>query len=142
MTDTKLIGLSRTLARLQRIPEGVKTAAFEELKKQADALAAKITQAVPVDTGALKASIRVEPGSRPLSLKVLAGGSRTKRNMRRGTSTEFDYARAVEFGHTTEAGGLTPGQPFFFPVYRWKKKALKRAVGAAGRKAAKKIFEG
>lgn len=157
MADAKMSGLERVKARLARIPQAVQDAAFVELTRQTNSLADKIRQTVPVDTGALKSTIRVTPGRRPLSLRIVAGGWATTDKIRTrvkdsdfltallsGTANAgaYDYARAVEFGHLSKNGSVVPARPYFFPIYRWKKKSLKRAVGAAGRKAAKKIFEG
>lgn len=67
----------------------------------------------PVDTGALRDSIRVELEA--LAARVLAGGT-----------LDVDYERFVEFG-TSRA----PAQPFLFPAFERHKAAFVRAVRAA-----------
>ena len=85
-------------------------------------------------TGNLQASIRVEPGTRSrMAALVRAGGSATTQQIGTGFFSAFsaavrgrgdyDYAIAQEFGTSKH-----PAQPFFFPTYRAKKRAIRKAI--------------
>jgi HK97 gp10 family phage protein len=95
--------------------------AIAELNAQADGLVT-IMKAVVArgKTGKLADTIRKEPGKRETQIRVRAGGSETTE---KSASGSYDYARAVEFG--TEK---VSAQPFFFPTYRLRKKAMQSAM--------------
>lgn len=155
MASAKMLNLERVKARLRRLPQAMKAAVEEQLTAEAEELAAAMRRAAPVITGALRGSIRVEDGDRPLSKKVIAGGvPETRKRVRKGVADadfakakatggfkgEFDYSRGVEFGHRTPAGGHVAAEPFFYPTYRARKKAMRRRLTTAARKALKKIY--
>lgn len=157
MADARWVNKDKILARLRRLPPAVTDAVRAELKVQVDALAEAMRRAAPVGaTGNLRKSILVRPGSRPISYVVEAGGVLTTVKVRKGVSDrdfaralqsggnrgEFDYARGVEFGHMTPAGGHVPANPFFYPTYRARKKPIQAALRKAAREAAKRTFEG
>lgn len=100
---------------------------------QAALLAASQRRVVPVEEGDLRQSIRVEKGRRKFQVLVKAGGPLTTkpvRNSEKGNSPTYDYALAQEFG--TEK---MPKNPFFYPVYRARRKDIKAAVRKAVKKA-------
>lgn len=146
--------LDRVLARLQRIPQEVRAAVEAQLEKEADDMLAAIQRVVPVDTGNLRKSIRKEKGHRPLSWRIRAGGPLTTVKVRKGVRDrdfakaaksggnkgEFDYARGVEFGHLAEDGTFVPAKPYFWPIYRARKKAIRRRLAAAAKKPLKTLF--
>ena len=85
--------------------------------READELVQNMKAAVPVRSGALKASIRKKNVTRQygydfmrVSVLVLAGGPATTRHERSGST---DYALATEFGTVKEKA-----EPFFFPAAR------------------------
>lgn len=87
-----------------RIPatrEAIRRAAAEGVAKAGGYIVDLARQLVPVDTGALKASIRLEPEQPALQMTVKAGG---------GTVT---YAAHVEYGTSR-----SPAQPFLTPAAR------------------------
>lgn len=148
-------GLDRMLARLARVPAVVREALEDQLDEEADQLAAAIRRAAPKLTGTMARTIRARKGRRPLTRYVTVGGPETTVKIRRGVSDRdfararrarggnrgaYDYTRAVEFGHLTVNGVHVPGQPFIFPTYRARRKAMRRRLAAAGRGALKKLF--
>lgn len=137
--DTKMLNLQRTLARLGRIPQSMKTAVGSQLAKEVEDLTEAEQRAAPVSEledhpGQLRDSIHFYANpDRPLSYRIIADAKDDKGS----------YIGAhVEHGHKAVDGSHVPAVPFFFPTYRARKKGLKRRVSAAGRKAAKAEFEG
>jgi HK97 gp10 family phage protein len=101
------------------------------------AIASEIKSLAPVDDGsdtpgALKESVRVEAGEKKGRKVVLikAGGTATKDNGKR----PYDHARANEFG--TEK---MKAQPFFFPVWRARRKEARKIIKAAVKRAVCKV---
>ena len=87
----------------------------------------------PVDSGALKQSIRTEPYNDPyVGAFVRAGGQFTTVAARQGHGT-YDYALAKELG-TTEVDPT----PFFYTAVRAKRPATKRRIRAGIKSAIKK----
>lgn len=107
-----------------------------KIKEQADDLASAIKAAAPVNTGALRDSVKVRRKRNELDLEVTAGGDATTRFYDRSTGYErevvidgranegiakqeggagvsYDYSRALEYGTVNE-----PAQPFFFNTAR------------------------
>ncbi|BBF93378.1 hypothetical protein [Blastochloris tepida] len=143
MTDNRQVVtrlMSRVLAK-------ARPAAMSELEHQADALVAEMRAKVAKgETGHLAASIRREPGPRPNSVRVRAGGTLTRKPIKgdsifgafvaglkaglKGQEPYYDYARAIEFG----IQGVPP-QPFFFATYRKRKRAIRKAVKDAMKRA-------
>lgn len=137
------VQVAKIKRNLQRVAKAVEKPVADTLFTQAALIATEMRSFAPVDPdsetpGALKDSVRVEEG-RPTDKKfvvvrIKAGGKKTTREGANGKP--YDYARAVEFG-TQEH----PAQPFFFPVYRARRKearaAVKRAITKAVKEAAK-----
>ena len=124
-------GLQRLLKRLDRMPAKAKAAARASLDKSADEMVAMAQRLAPVDTGALRQSIKKAPGRHELEVVVQAGGSETMRPMRKGTVL-FDYAFSQEFGTMDQ-----PAHPFFWPAYRLIRKTARRRTKRAISKAIK-----
>ncbi len=118
----KVTGLDRLLARIARIPSDTRTELQAELQRSANDLVALQSSLAPVDRGDLKSSIMIGPGKHELAVKVEAGGPNAH------------HARFVEFG-TAKADA----QPFFFfPAYRALRITIRRRLGRAIAKAARK----
>jgi HK97 gp10 family phage protein len=128
-----------SLERFKKLTDDLKTEVRIECltgtAEQAESMAETMRSVVPVGkTGALKASIRVEPGRFPGQVLIKAGGPTTTKQVRQGSgNATYDYALAQEFG-THEHGA----QPFFWPSYRLKKKRARRAIKSRITRAIKK----
>ena len=116
-------------ALLSKLPPAVKGPLRAEIFAQANSLRGTMLFNVPVGGeggrrgagrtrgGALRDSIRVETSDRSaMRALVRAGGAAT-------TVDGYDYALAQEFGTSK-----IPAQPFFWPSYRSKKKAIRKAI--------------
>ena len=112
----------------------------QTLITQASLVAAEQRSVAPVgegadekNPGALRDSIRVERGSptakKAIVIKIKAGGESTHND-------GYDYARAQEFG-TQEM----PANPFFFPIWRARRKDVRAAVNKAIKNAVKDVFK-
>lgn len=132
-------GKDAILAKLRSLVPSVDKAMGEANQGSAEEMATLARSFVPVKSGTLRGSIQVEPGHRPGSYRVKAGGKATTRD-------GFDYALAVEFGssqHTNAGmfkGSENPGarrQPFFWVAYRLMKKRMKARNTRAINKAIK-----
>ena len=146
-----------SVRRFQRVmavlPKRVAARAQEVLDRQAQDLAAEIRAAAPARSGALRASIKVEPGRKPLTVAIRAGGARTKkgsdtftgafrdafskgsRGKAMGVRGLYDYARAIEFGAVGR-----PAKPFFFSTWRKSKARRRRELAEACAKALAEEF--
>lgn len=111
----------------------------QTLLTQAGLVASEIRSVAPVDDtsdthGALRDSVRVERGTpttkRAFVVKIKAGGDRTKEE------GNYDYARANEFGTQKMAA-----QPFFFPIWRARRKEVRATVKKRVRAAVKEVFK-
>lgn len=134
-------GKDALFAKLQKLVPGIGKAMGEANRQTADEMAALARSFAPVKTGKLRSSIRVEPGPRPGSYRVLAGGPST-------TRYGYDYAAAMEFGtsaHTNAGvfkGSENPGvhrQPFFFVALRLVRKPMRSRAARALNKAIKAV---
>jgi HK97 gp10 family phage protein len=115
---------------------------------QAALVASEQKGLAPVDPtsetpGALRDSIRVEQGTatgkKKFVVKIKAGGQATQRavkNGKAGFSYSYDYARAIEFGTQD-----MPAQPFFFPIWRARRKAVRAVVRKAVGIAVRGVFK-
>lgn len=85
------------------------------------------------NAGALKESIRVEEGKetakKAVVVNIKAGGPTT-------TKGGYDYARAVEFGTQD-----VPAQPFFFPVWRARRKDVRKVTKKAVKQVVRSVFK-
>lgn len=117
------------------IPQQVYDALLAEMERQSAILVREMQSVVPVDSGALRASIKSE---------LVASSSRTVGKMRmvvlagNGTTTivqtksgkQFQLARLIEFGTTKRRA-----RPFFFPIWRAYKRRGRAGISRALRKA-------
>jgi HK97 gp10 family phage protein len=130
----KVTGRQLLRAQLATLPKTVRGKLQEQLTASAEALAEEMRARAPVDSGALKQSIRVEPFSRGgIGAVVLAGGPLTTKSVRNGVDVAYDYAVGIELG-TQEM----LASPFFYPTYRRAKAKINRRSA----KAVKAAVEG
>lgn len=92
--------MSINTAGLDRIRVGLPEAIERGVERSANFIADVARQLAPVDTGALRGSIRVEDGAHALARRVVAGGT-----------DGVDYAAYVEYGTSRSAA-----QPFMTPA--------------------------
>ena len=129
--------LERRVAQLARLPDAVRQAAEGAFDQEVADLVAALKRACPVSEleespGQLRASIESYPvPGRPLSARIIVGATDEK---------GVKFARYVEFGHTSKDGSYVPAQPFFWPTYRARKKAMRRRMLAPARKAIRQLF--
>jgi HK97 gp10 family phage protein len=106
---------------------------------QAGLIAAEIKSIAPVDEtsdnpGELKASVRVIEGKRTakkaFSVKVAVGNLQTKDG-----KAGFNYPRGVEFGTQK-----SPAHPFFWPIWRLRRKGARVAIRKSAVQAVKRVF--
>ncbi|HEY8566596.1 MAG TPA: HK97-gp10 family putative phage morphogenesis protein [Beijerinckiaceae bacterium] len=122
MIDLNLTGLSalQTLTRSSRVEE----AAQKALERQAEKLVEAIRGAAPEDTGALRDSVRQEPGDDPLTVRVVAGDDEnTVKPSPSGYA--WDVAALVEFGTSQSSA-----QPFFWPTVNEMRGSIKADIAA------------
>lgn len=130
-------GLDKLRAKLRAMPTEVKAEVEAVIIASAEEVASTAKALSPVDDGDLRDSIRVTgPGE---STPLYSSGGRQKVGELKAVVTAGNssvrYAAPVEFGH----GNAAP-RPFFWPAYRSKKKKIRRAIGRAIGKAARKIW--
>lgn len=117
---------NQSVERFRKLTEEMQQRIYDDavaqLNAEADGLVNVMKAVVPVRTGALRDSIRKEPGKVPTRIRIVAGGASTTRAYTTRTFS-YDYSRAVEFG--TEKA---PAEPFFFPSYRLKKRSMQSAM--------------
>jgi hypothetical protein len=134
---SKMLNLERVLAKLARIPAAVQASAEAQLIKEVDGLVAAQRAAAPVDEaspdpGAFRDSIHAYPNpDRPLSYRVIADAK---------DDTGKFIGGNIEHGHRARDGSHVPASPSFFPIYRARKKGMKRRMLAASRKTINQIF--
>lgn len=122
---------------MEKIPKAVADELRGAVNDAGDELVNAMKPAVPrgIDgRNELVESIRKEPGRHPLQVRVKAGGELTTRQVRTGSGVSYDYANANEFG--TEK---MSAQPFFWPTYRLKKRAIRSKIARRARKAIEKV---
>lgn len=129
-------GKRRLSKKLSAIPKEVRRA----LRAQNGANAEELVQTMKGfspdgETGALASSVKTKDvsNSRQIAERVSAGGQPTTKAIRdseKGTSPDYDYALAQEFG--TEKA---PAHPFFWPAWRLKRRKFKTRMSRAAKKA-------
>lgn len=143
-----LANLNRKLTR--SIPEKAYKAVQAALEKSANEIVAEMKRFAPVDTGDLQMSISWCWGNAPKGTMVLghvtAGKGRRARSGWKYQGTDTTglrisiyagggyqyYSWFVEFGRQ----GM-PAQPFFFPIFRMKKKSARARITRAISKGVK-----
>lgn len=132
------------IAMIRQASAAAAQAAEAATKDEVDAFAAAVQEVAPVgETGVLKASVRVEPGSKPGFWAVVVGAiPATRKKVREGVKPadyqsarqsggykgEYDYPLGVEFGHKTPEGVHVPAEPFLFPTYRARKSGMRSRI--------------
>ena len=133
---TKVTGRELLRAALARLPPEIKAKLQTEITASANELADLARTRVPVDSGALRDSIRVKDFDRGgIGALVIVGGPTTTKQVANGKSPVYDYAWATELGTQDMLA-----HPFLYPSYRQMKpkikrnsaKAVKAAVEAVG----------
>lgn len=121
--------------RFERVKDAARAEAMKALVDEANEIAAAMRRAAPVDSGALRDSIRVEVDQAKMRVYVKAGGQATMVKVRTGASSskapKIDYTAFVEFGTTD-----TRAQPFFWPTWRLSRR---RAAGKVTRRISKAL---
>lgn len=125
-----------SVERFKRLTDDLKKEvhdlAVAELNAQAASLVETMESVAPRgETGNLIHSIKMVPGKTDTVVRVVAGGHLTVRES--VSAKPYDYSRADEFGTVN-----MPAKPFFWPVYRLRKKkiiaAMKRKITASIKK--------
>lgn len=133
--SARIQGLDRLNRKLAALPAVARAEMEKALAKSADEIVALARSLVPVDDGALKASIGWTWGAAPRGAIALASGSAGGLTVTVfAGSDEAFYARWVEFGTVKMAA-----RPFFFVSYRALRKRTKNRIRRSQRAAAKKV---
>lgn len=130
-------GLASFQRRMRAIPEAVRRAVDPALMGAGQELAGTIRALAPEDSGDLKASVAVTGPLQQTPPYSQPGGSAfVPENAVAVTvgNSEVRYPHLQEFGTS-----FHPAQPYFWPAFRLRRKALqakiKRAIGRAVRAA-------
>jgi hypothetical protein len=114
----------------------------QTLLTQASLIGAEIKSVAPVDDesetpGAAKDSVRVEVGEptakKAYVVRIKAGGVKTRK---KGAAGEYDYVRGTEFGTQKSAA-----HPFFFPIWRARRKDVRTANRLSLKNSVKGVFK-
>lgn len=125
--------------KLASVADAVESDVVGTMITQAGLIASEIKSVAPVDAtspnpGELRDSVRVIEGKaskkKAFSVKVAVGNLKTKDG-----KTSFNYPRGVEFG-TQKA----PAHPFFWPIWRLRRKGARQAIRKTAVKAVKRVF--
>lgn len=111
--------------QIGQLPIKLKRQLATTIKKEAERLTTAIKAAAPVDTGALRDSVKVRRRRNDLDLEVTAGGDATVHGERRPHG-EADYALFVEYGTRKK-----PAHPFFYPTARAMQKSIEKNIANA-----------
>lgn len=130
-------GLASYMRRMQAIPAAARAALGPCLVEAAEDLAETVRALAPVDEGHLRESVTVTGPNQATPPYSQPGGEQVvPENAAAVTvgNTDVRYPHLVEYG-TEDA----PAQPYFWPAYRMRRKALaakiKRRIGKAVRDA-------
>lgn len=143
--------LRRLRQKLDRMPEKVKAEIKTAQQRNGEDLTSKMKAYAPVDPGSGELRNSIEwffPESKP----SFAGFSRSTRLSIKGeqglsiivkagpdvSDDQAFYARWVEFGHMSAfTNALIPPNPFFYPVYRMRRRAVRGRISRAMNKGLK-----
>jgi HK97 gp10 family phage protein len=111
------------------LPDALRKAARQSLTKSGSELVAGLQAVAPYDTGELKTAVsyRLEDTPTSVSLTVIGGDDRTVEHSKQ-------KARLQEFGTVD-----MPASPWFFPLYRRRKRAIHARLNRDLKKAIKDI---
>lgn len=129
---------------LNRVADACEEEVFGTLLTQAALVAAEMRAVAPVShdrvPGQLRDSIRVDKSEKKArTVLVEAGGKETLRrveNGKAGFAYTYDYVRAAEYG-TEDA----PAHPFFWPIWRARRKGVRAATRKAVKNAVRTVFK-
>ncbi|MDB5733337.1 MAG: hypothetical protein JWQ03_3232 [Variovorax sp.] len=107
---TGLRGLDEALALLDKIVPEVKANLQEKLEHIAAQMVSDMKGRVPVESGALRDSIRWFPAKKKPGVIIQAGGSQATLKPSKG-GFRFEEVLGIEYGTTKMRA-----QPFFYPV--------------------------
>lgn len=134
MANSRVLGVELLRKKLTALPKAARVELQDSLTKSAEIIANQQRSLVPVDQGALLASIEVTPFSRGgIGAIITAGGPTTTKPVREGQSATYDYALAVELGRQDQLA-----EPFFYPGFRAKKAGARSRAARAVKKAVAK----
>lgn len=127
---TQIDGYERLVRRWSQIPQLVQDNVRIAMEKLADEMVKEMKAAAPKDTGDLEASINWTWGEAPagaMTLGTFRGSdyATMRLTVYAGGGDAF-YARFQEFGTVK-----MPAHPYFFPVWRKKKRGFKRRMANA-----------
>jgi HK97 gp10 family phage protein len=132
---TVVTGREALRALLLKLPKTAAVKLQASMTQSANDLAELQRSRVPVNTGALKDSIRVEPFNKGgIGAIIRAGGPTTTKPVRSGKSPSYDYSLGIELG-TQEM----LAHPFFYPSYRQQKPKIIRGAALAVKAAVAEI---
>lgn len=132
--------VARINRNLMRVADQAEADVMMTVLTQASLVASEQRRLCPVDAdgdtpGAARDSIRVgESEKKARTVVIRAGGPATTKKLQNGH--DYDYVRAIEYG--TE--DMQP-QPFFWPIWRARKKGVRAAVRLAIKTAVRKVFK-
>lgn len=132
-----MLGLDKRLAAFARLPPDVRNEIAKSLDAETDELVAAEKRAAPVSAledhpGQLRDSIeKYRTPGRLLSWRIIAGARDKQGRL---------FGRYVEFGHTAANGTFVPASPFWFPTYRARRKAMRKAILDPARRVIRKLF--
>lgn len=134
-------GLAALQARFRSLPKQVQAAARKTLEQNAAEVVATMQRLVPVESGALRASIGWTWGAPPAGAKVLgtvanSEGSDFSITIYAGDGKAF-YALYQEFGTKNMTAN-----PFFWPAVRVNRTRGRSRMARNVRKAAEQAFNG
>ena len=111
---------------LKEIGENTIEAAKQETKRQAEIIAADARARCPVDTGALRDSIKVTQSKDGLTCRISANA----RNSKGKAWPDFAYGQIVEFAPPGKGG-----RPFLYPAFDARRDAAQQAIYDAVQRA-------
>lgn len=123
--------------KLAGVAAAVESSVKDTMVTQASLIAGEIKSLAPVgedsdSPGALKSSVRVVEGKstakKAFVVKIVAGGPATEKSA-------YQYPRAVEFGTQK-----SPAHPFFWPIFRLRRKGARQAIRKSAVNAVKDVF--
>ena len=135
MISAKVTRKDRLFAKLRAMVPASETAMAEANTQSAEEMLSLARSYVPVEHGALRASLRQSPAERGAVL-VEAGGPATTKAVRSGSTATFDYALGQEYGTAKH-----PAQPFFWPAYRLMRTRFRGRASRALNKALKAVVK-
>ncbi len=138
MADARFINKAKIWQRFAKIPDEIAAECGKQLAEEVGGLVDAMKRACPVShelektPGQLRDSIHAYSNpDRPMSYRIIADAK----------AEDGDFIGPhVEFGHLARNGKRVRPYPFFFPTYRARKKAMRKRMLAAARRAIKKAM--